>query len=108
MIDLTSSPSLDDNRNCADWFDLSEDGKVLLRTGKVEIGQGILTALVQIAADELDIDPARFEVLSGHTRLGPLEGQTSSSLSLEVTGRAIRLAASAVRKSRMCANTTTS
>ena len=98
MIDLTSSPSLDDNRNCADWLDLSTDGKVLLRTGKVEIGQGILTALVQIAADELDIDPGRFEVLSGHTRLGPLEGQTSSSLSLEVTGRAIRLAASAVRR----------
>ena len=97
MIDLTSSPSLDDNPDCSDWLDLSTEGKVLLRTGKVEIGQGILTALVQIAADELDIDPGRFEVLSGHTRLGPLEGQTSSSLSLEVTGRAIRLAASAVR-----------
>ena len=71
---------------------------MLLRTGKVEIGQGILTALVQIAADELDIDPARFDVLSGHTRLGPPEGQTSSSLSIEVTGRAIRLAASATRQ----------
>ena len=98
MIDIKASPSIDDNPNCADWLDLSQDGKVLLRTGKVEIGQGILTALVQIAADELDISPDRFEVLSGHTRLGPLEGQTSSSLSLEVSGRAIRLAASATRK----------
>ena len=98
MIDIKASPSIDDNPNCADWLDLSQDGKVLLRTGKVEIGQGILTALVQIAADELDISPDRFEVLSGHTRLGPLEGQTSSSLSLEVAGRAIRLAASATRK----------
>ncbi len=98
MIDIKASPSIDDNPNCADWLDLSQDGKVLLRTGKVEIGQGILTALVQIAADELDISPERFEVLSGHTRLGPLEGQTSSSLSLEVSGRAIRLAASATRK----------
>ncbi len=97
MIELSPSPSLADNPQCADWFDLSEDGKVLLRTGKVEIGQGILTALVQIAADELDIAPERFEVLSGHTRLGPPEGQTSSSLSIEVTGRAVRLAASAVR-----------
>ena len=98
MIDIKASPSIDDNPNCTDWLDLSQDGKVLLRTGKVEIGQGILTALVQIAADELDISPDRFEVLSGHTRLGPLEGQTSSSLSLEVSGRAIRLAASATRK----------
>ena len=97
MIDIASSPSLDDNPNCADWFDLSYEGKVTLRTAKVEIGQGILTALVQIAADEMDIHPDRFEVLSGHTRLGPLEAQTASSLSLEVTGRAIRLAASALR-----------
>lgn len=98
MVDLSGSPSLEDNPNCSDWLDLSRDGKVLLRTGKVEIGQGILTALVQIAADELDIHPDRFEVLSGHTRLGPLEGQTSSSLSVEVTGRAVRLAASAIRQ----------
>ena len=97
MIDIATSLSLDDNPNCADWFDLSHPGKVTLRTGKVEIGQGILTALVQIAADEMDIHPDRFEVLSGHTRLGPLEAQTASSLSLEVTGRAIRLAASALR-----------
>ena len=97
MIDVKASVSLDDNPHCDDWFDLTTPGKILLRTGKVEIGQGILTALVQIAADELDVAPERFEVLSGHTRLGPLEGQTSSSLSLEVTGRAIRLAASALR-----------
>lgn len=97
MIDNTTSPSIDDNPSTADWFDLSNEGRVLLRTGKVEIGQGILTALVQIAADELDIAPERFDVLSGHTALGPLEGQTSSSLSIEVTGRAVRLAASALR-----------
>ena len=97
MIDVKASVSIDDNPYCDDWFDLTTPGKILLRTGKVEIGQGILTALVQIAADELDVAPERFEVLSGHTRLGPLEGQTSSSLSLEVTGRAIRLAASALR-----------
>jgi nicotinate dehydrogenase subunit B len=96
MIDNSPSPSLTDNPNCDAWFDFSRDAKVLLRTGKVEIGQGILTALIQIAADELDIHPDRFEVLSGHTRLGPFEAPTSSSLSLEVTGRAIRLAASAV------------
>lgn len=98
MIGTTASPSLVDNPDCTDWLDLSQDGRVLLKTGKVEIGQGILTALVQIAADELDIAPDRFEILSGHTRLGPPEAQTSSSLSIEVTGRAVRLAASAIRQ----------
>ena len=98
MSALRSSPSLQDNPLCTDWLDLSQDGEVTLKTAKVEIGQGILTALVQIAADELDISPDRIEVISGHTGLGPVEAGTSSSLSVEVTGRAIRLAASAVRQ----------
>ncbi len=98
MSALQSSPSLIVNPLCTDWLDLSQDGRVVLKTAKVEIGQGILTALVQIAADELDISPDRIEVISGHTGLGPVEAGTSSSLSVEVTGRAIRLAASAVRQ----------
>ena len=59
MIDVKASASIDDNPHCDDWFDLTTPGKILLRTGKVEIGQGILTALVQIAADELDVAPER-------------------------------------------------
>src|SRR5690606_33316092 len=72
-------------------------GTVVLKTGKVEIGQGITTALVQIAADELDVAPGIIELISGHTALGPLEAGTSSSLSIETGGRAVRLAAAAVR-----------
>ena len=98
MSALQSSPSLQKNPLCTDWLDLSQDGKVTLKTAKVEIGQGILTALIQIAADELDISPDRIEVISGHTGLGPVEDGTSSSLSVEVTGRAVRLAASAIRQ----------
>ena len=91
------SPSLDANPLISDWLVFHADGRVTLKTGKVEIGQGVLTALVQIAADELDIPPDRFEVISGHTRQGPVEAATSSSLSMEVTGRAVRQAASAAR-----------
>ncbi len=97
MTTAPVSPSLTDNPLCSDWLEFTADGRVLLKTGKVEIGQGITTALVQIAADELDIDPARFDVLSGHTDDGPVEAATSSSLSMEVTGKAIRHAASAAR-----------
>jgi CO/xanthine dehydrogenase Mo-binding subunit len=92
-----ASPSLDANPLVSDWLVFQVDGRVTLKTGKVEIGQGVLTALVQIAADELDIPPDRFDVLSGHTRQGPEEAATSSSLSMEVTGRAVRHAASAAR-----------
>ncbi len=97
MTALASSPSLDDNPNCRDWIDLSRDETVVLKTGKVEIGQGITTALIQIAADELDVAPSRVALISGHTALGPAEAGTSSSLSVETGGRAVRLAASAVR-----------
>ncbi|MGI9479864.1 MAG: molybdopterin cofactor-binding domain-containing protein [Hyphomicrobiaceae bacterium] len=98
MTAPTISPSLADNPLCSDWLTFEANGRVTLKTAKVEIGQGILTALVQIAADELDISPDRFDVISGHTKLGPVEAGTSSSLSTEVTGKAVRHAASATRK----------
>lgn len=97
MSALRTSASIADNPLCSDWLEFKDDGRVVLKTGKVEIGQGITTALVQIAADELDVSPDRFEVISGHTGLGPVEAATSSSLSVEVTGQAVRLAASAAR-----------
>ncbi len=97
MSTIASSPSLTENPRCSDWIDLSRTGTVILKSGKVEIGQGIATALVQIAADELDVAPESVELISGHTALGPLEAGTSSSLSIETGGRAVRLAASAVR-----------
>ena len=52
MSTIASSPSLTDNPRCCDWIDLSRPGTVVLKSGKVEIGQGITTALVQIAAVE--------------------------------------------------------
>lgn len=97
MSQIQSSPSLADNPKITDWLDFSRAGVVVLKSGKVEIGQGIGTAFVQIAADELDVGPAQFELIAGHTARGPIEASTSSSLSIEVGGRAIRLAASAAR-----------
>ena len=62
-------------------------------TGKIELGQGIGTALSQIAADELDVDWQRIKVVSGDTALTPNEGQTAGSLSVEQQrhGAALRL-----------------
>ena len=47
--------SLNTNRRLAQWLRFLPDGTIEVRPGKVEIGQGIVTALAQIAAEELDV-----------------------------------------------------
>ena len=51
--------SLDDNRMLDAWIRINADGSATVFTGKVELGQGIVTALAQIAAEELDLPLAR-------------------------------------------------
>ena len=68
-----------------------------LAVGKVELGQGNVTALAQIAADELDVAPERIAVLSGDTEEAPDEGQTTGSQSIEVSGRSVRLVSAELR-----------
>ena len=88
--------SLADNRRLDRWLSFG-DGRVHVRVGKVEIGQGIATALAQIAAEELDVALSRLTWLAGDTARAPDEGSTSSSLSIEVGGAALRLVCAEVR-----------
>src|SRR6185437_11481956 len=62
------------------------------------IGQGIITALAQIAADELDVDIARVKMVRVSTAGSPNEGVTSGSLSIQQSGRAIRQACAEIRQ----------
>ncbi len=68
-----------------------------LFTGKIELGQGIGTALTQIAADELDVDLKRIKIVHGDTALTPNEGQTAGSQSVENSGTAVRFACAEAR-----------
>ena len=70
----------------------------MLSPGKVEIGQGIVTALAQIAADELDVDIGRVQLVRASTAASPNEGVTSGSLSIQQSGRAIRQACAEIRQ----------
>src|SRR4051794_30872583 len=83
--------SIQNNRRMERWLRFNPDRTVRLSVGKVEIGQGVLIALTQIAAEELDIGLDRFSIVSGDTAEAPDEGSTSSSQSIEVSGRSVRL-----------------
>ena len=54
-------PSLAANPRLGDWVRIGSDGIVEIRSGKVELGQGVITALAQVAAEELDVEVARVE-----------------------------------------------
>jgi nicotinate dehydrogenase subunit B len=89
--------SLQNNRKLDGWIRIDADGRATVFTGKVELGQGILTALEQIAAEELDLPLNRIRMFSGDTAQTPDEGQTAGSQSVENSGTALRLAGAEVR-----------
>src|ERR1700744_2890308 len=94
----TLPPSLAANPRLSSWINFAADGQVIVSPGKVEIGQGIVTALAQIAADELDVDIGRVKMVRPSTAGSPNEGVTSGSLSVQHSGRAIRFACAEIRK----------
>ena len=73
------------------------DGTVSIATGKVELGQGITTALAQIAAEELGVELHKIRILPVSTAYSPDEGVTSGSLSIQDGGKALREACAEAR-----------
>ncbi len=97
MIANTLPKSLADNPRLDRWLGFDQPDRASVRVGKVEIGQGIATALCQIAAEELDIAIDRIDLTAGDTDHAPDEGTTTSSLSVEVGGASLRLVCAEVR-----------
>ena len=89
--------SLQVNRLLSQWLAIRADGKVEVRSGKVEIGQGILTALAQIVACELQVRFERIFMVGASTAVSPDEAVTSGSLSVQESGTALRYAAAEAR-----------
>jgi CO/xanthine dehydrogenase Mo-binding subunit len=89
--------SLHTNRRLSQWLTFGEPGVVQVFTGKVELGQGILTALQLLVAEELDMPLAAVQMCSASTTRGPDEGVTSGSLSVQDSGGALRQACAEVR-----------
>ena len=78
------------NPRLGSWLSVTDDGMVGVRVGKVELGQGILTALAQIAADALHVPLHLVRMLPAHTGVGPDEGLTAGSTSTAQAGPALR------------------
>jgi nicotinate dehydrogenase subunit B len=96
MADIAGS--LQRNRSLDRWLSVDSAGTITIRTGKVELGQGILTALVIIAADELDVHPIRIRIESAITGISPNEMITAGSRSIEESGAALRQACAHARR----------
>ncbi|TNC09382.1 xanthine dehydrogenase family protein molybdopterin-binding subunit [Methylobacterium terricola] len=79
------------------WIRIGEDGAVTVLTGKAELGQGIKTALIQVAAEELGVAPDSVRLVTADTELTPNEGYTAGSHSMQDSATAIRHAAAAAR-----------
>ena len=79
------------------WVRIDADGSITVFTGKAELGQGIKTALLQVAGEELGTGIERIELVTADTARTPNEGYTSGSHSMPDSATAIRNAAAQVR-----------
>ena len=95
---MTRSPSLATNPLISTWLTVGGDGTVALRVGKVELGQGIHTALAQIAITELGLAPGQLTIAAPSTIASPDEGFTAGSLSTQNSGAAVRSVCAAARR----------
>jgi nicotinate dehydrogenase subunit B len=90
--------SLDTNPMLDSWIRIDAAGSVTVFTGKAELGQGVKTALIQIAAEQLYVPPQRIRLITADTRQTPDEGYTAGSNSMKDSGTAIMNAAAQVRE----------
>jgi nicotinate dehydrogenase subunit B len=77
---------------------INEDGRVTLFTGKIEMGQGIITSLAQMLAEELDVPLSSVDMVMGDTDLCPWDAGTYGSMSTKFFGPPLRDAAAEARQ----------
>ncbi|AZG17132.1 xanthine dehydrogenase family protein molybdopterin-binding subunit (plasmid) [Cupriavidus pauculus] len=72
-------------------------GQILAFNGHVDLGTGIRTALAQIVAEELDVEPDTVTMVLGHTEATPNQGPTIASASIQISSLPLRRAAAQAR-----------
>ena len=79
------------------YLRIGEDGRVTVYSGKIEMGQGVITSLAQMAAEELGVTLESIEMVMGDTQLCPWDMGTFGSMSTRFFGPALRGAAAEAR-----------
>jgi len=90
--------SLNKNPLLDAWIQIDADGRITAFTGKVELGQGIKTALLQVVAEELEVPFEQVSLVTADTGRTVDEGYTAGSHSVQDSGTALRNAAAQVRE----------
>ncbi len=80
------------------YLRIAENGKVTVFSGKIEMGQGVITSLAQEAADELGVALESIEMVMGDTDLCPYDSGTYGSMSTRFFGPAVRAAAAEAKR----------
>jgi nicotinate dehydrogenase subunit B len=86
-----------DARQIDTWLAIHADNTATVYVGFAELGQGASTALLQIAADELDLDMGQIKSVRLDTNVTPNQGGTYSSASIALGGPQVRTAAAEAR-----------
>jgi nicotinate dehydrogenase subunit B len=79
------------------YLHIAQDGQITLFSGKIEMGQGVMTSLTQMAAEELGVDLATMHIVMGDTDSCPWDMGTFGSLTTRMFGPAVRAAAAQAR-----------
>ena len=80
-----------------DWLTVTSENKLIFFSGRVELGQGNLTALIMMISDELGVIPEKITLQTARTDKTPNEGFTAGSMSIAHGGQSLRWAVAALR-----------
>lgn len=98
LLDGMAQNEKEDPSNFNAYLRIKEDGRVNCYTGKIEMGQGIITSLAQVLADELQVSIDKVDMVMGDTELCPYDAGTWGSLTTRFADPVIRAAAAEARE----------
>ena len=93
-----SQNDLDEMENFNAFLRVKEDGRVDCFTGKIEMGQGVITSLAQVLAEELEVSMNSIDMIMGDTDLCPYDAGTWGSLTTRFADPVLRAAAAEARE----------
>jgi nicotinate dehydrogenase subunit B len=80
------------------YLRIGADGRVTCCSGKIEMGQGVITSLAQMLADEMDVSLESIDMVMGDTSVCPWDMGTFGSMSTRFFGPPLRAAGAEARR----------